>query len=153
MKSIKQIKTTIAIINVAPNKKNPDYWEDSVEYNLFYVENNEEYNFVLSKLPQSITDIVITGGHGSKDGKKLGKINVIQNINTDGKKNFYFPDCNIGKNTNELQKAYGSENSIFAKKNKTIGNDVLIFLWEIHKKTFMSSEELQTKFYNIGECE
>ena len=91
MKSIKQIKTTIAIINVAPNKKNPDYWEDSVEYNLFYensndknlinVENNEEYNFVLSKLPQSITDIVITGGHGSKDGKKLGKINVIQNIN------------------------------------------------------------------------
>ena len=158
---IRKIYTPIALINVAPNEIPLNYEDDRVEsilineniqdYNVINIETKEEYIFVLSNLSDCITDLVITGAHGAKDGKKLGKINIVEDINLNLEINIYFPDCNIGKNYESLKDSYGEKSKIFSKKGLSSETDVSTFLMRIHQNPFMPSEELQRRFDTIKE--
>lgn len=158
--NLSRLQSTGAILNVAPNydKKNfanITYGDDPVEYFLTFevsnlpvinIENDEEYKFVLSNVPSTITDLIITGGHGNYKGTKLGKIKPENCSPVKDALNVYFPDCNIGKNKQALQKSFGSNATIYAKSKNTNESDVKKFLEFADRNPNISSSELQSYF-------
>ncbi|MEE3313592.1 MAG: hypothetical protein VZR56_05500 [Treponema sp.] len=160
---------SILVLNVPPNKKITDRFDDNVEYTLkntvpknkvtvLEVNSQEEYEYVLSNLPNGVRDFIISGGHGSKKkGGILGGINHKHMDNIIGERsiNVYFLDCYMGSEWSlpYLKKAFGKNATIFAKEGATNGESVCNFLYKILTEKSIDSDEIRQKFYAIREIQ
>jgi len=154
---LKNFNQSVLILNVAPNFSSNTRREDPVEYdlnsvlinNVFNIENIQEFDFVLNQIPDTVKDLIITGAHGSKDGK-LGKIDFSSSTisNLDKNLNVYLPDCYMGieNNKKELAKIFGSDVNVFARDYATWEEGVCMFIQEVTKQKNVSSTKIQNSF-------
>ena len=145
------------ILNVPPNNSKIALSDDPVEYALnekerdfpiITVENQREYDFVLSNLSSSLKDLVITGAHGSKKGT-LGNIQpegigIVLNTEL----NIFFPDCYMGneKTMTKIQRTFGPQAKIYAMPYATSEIGVTKFLRKILTTNNPNSDYISAQY-------